>query len=89
VLGSLEQEFDSSGRTALFQALKPHLTGEPQAPPYAQIASSLGASVTGIKVSMHRARQRYRELLHAEMRRIVANPADLDDEIRHLLSLLA
>lgn len=89
VLQTLEQEFVGSGRSALFAALKPHLTGDAGALPYLQIALEAGASLTGIKVTVHRARKRYHELLRAEVARIVASPAEVEDELRHLLQILA
>ncbi len=89
VLGALEAEFAAGGRAVLFQALKPHLAGDPGALPYQEIAVRVGASLTGIKVSVHRARKRYQELLRAEVAQIVANPAEVEDELRHLVRLLA
>lgn len=89
VLRTLEEEFVAAGRSVLFQALKPHLAGDPGALPYQEIAVSAGASLTGIKVSVHRARKRYQELLRAEVARIVTDPAEIEDELRHLVRLLS
>jgi RNA polymerase sigma-70 factor (ECF subfamily) len=89
VFQKLEQEFSKAGRSALFQALKPHLAGDPGALPYQAIALSVGATLTGIKVTVHRARRRFQELLRAEVTPLVANAAEVDDEIRHLLRLLS
>ena len=89
VLADLEREYADAGRGAQFATLKPHLNGEPGALPYREIAAALGASLTGVKVSVHRARQRYQELLRAEIRRLVAHPGDVEDEIHHLLQLLS
>jgi RNA polymerase sigma-70 factor (ECF subfamily) len=38
-------------------------------------------------VSVHRLRQRYGELLRDEIAQTVNDPADVDDELRHLLSV--
>jgi len=89
VLKILEQEFAAAGRSILFQAVKPHLTGDPAALPYQQIAVKVGATLTGIKVSVHRARKRFQEILRTEVTQLVANPAEVDDEIRHLLRNVA
>lgn len=89
VLQTLEQEFTKTGRSALFQALKPHLAGDPGALPYQAIALSVGATLTGIKVTVHRARKRFQEILRAEVTPLVANAAEVEDEIRHLLRLLS
>jgi RNA polymerase sigma-70 factor (ECF subfamily) len=42
-----------------------------------------------VKVAVHRLRQRYRELLRAEIASTVASPADVDAEMRHLFNVVA
>ena len=42
-----------------------------------------------VKVAVHRLRQRYRELLRAEIADTVATPAEVEEEIRALFSALA
>jgi RNA polymerase sigma-70 factor (ECF subfamily) len=42
-----------------------------------------------VKRLVHRLRQRYRSLLRDEVAETVADPADIDDEIRHLCGVLA
>jgi hypothetical protein len=39
-------------------------------------------------VTVHRLRERYRELLRAEIAHTVAAPAEIDDEIRHLIEVV-
>ena len=46
-------------------------------------------SAGAFKVAVHRLRKRYREVLRAEIARTVADPAQVDDEIRYLLTVLA
>jgi len=41
-----------------------------------------------VKVAVHRLRQRYRELLRAEIANTVASPDEVDDELRHLFAAL-
>ena len=41
-----------------------------------------------IKVAAHRLRHRYRELIRTEIAQTVASAEDVDDELRHLLSVL-
>jgi RNA polymerase sigma-70 factor (ECF subfamily) len=48
----------------------------------------LGTTEGTIKVTVSRMRQRYRELLRAMIAQTVANPAEVDDEMRHLLAAL-
>jgi RNA polymerase sigma-70 factor (ECF subfamily) len=42
-----------------------------------------------IKKQLHNLRQRYRSLLRDEVAQTVQNPADVEDEIRHLCAVLA
>ncbi len=41
-----------------------------------------------VKVAVHRLRQRYRELLRAEIEETVSDPSDVDVEMRHLVAAL-
>jgi RNA polymerase sigma-70 factor (ECF subfamily) len=40
-----------------------------------------------VRVAVHRLRKRYRELLREHVAATVGNTAEVDDELRHLLSL--
>jgi RNA polymerase sigma-70 factor (ECF subfamily) len=42
-----------------------------------------------VKRLVHRLRQRYRSLLRDEVAETVADPSEIDDEIRHLCGVLA
>ena len=83
---SLEKE---SGEDAHFAALKPWLT--PAASPKAQteVAAQLGLSEGALKVAIHRLRRRFREIVRAEIAQTLHDPADLADEMRHLVAALA
>ena len=39
-----------------------------------------------VKVAVHRLRRSFRNQLRADVARTVMNPAEVDDEIRHLIS---
>jgi RNA polymerase sigma-70 factor (ECF subfamily) len=41
-----------------------------------------------VKVAVHRLRQRYRDLLRAEIAETVAERSDIDDEMRYLVAAL-
>ncbi len=89
VLGLLETECVASGKAKLYADLQPHLPGDRQGMPYAEIANRHGLSEGAVKVAVHRLRQRYIELLRAEIARTVSNPAEVDEELRHLFSVSA
>ena len=89
VLNQLEAEYEKSGKAALFAALKQTLTGTHESQPYAVLAARLGMNEAAVKVAVHRLRKRYRELLRVEISHIVADPAQAEDELRHLFTSLA
>ena len=89
VLRRLREEYTRDGKEKQFNELKSTLTEASRAAPYAVIAARLGTSEGAVKVAAHRLRQRYRELLRAEIADTVANPGEVDDEIRNLFAALA
>ena len=49
----------------------------------------LGMTESAVKVAVHRLRTRYRERVREEIAHTVADPAEVDDEIRYLLTVLS
>ena len=89
VLARLREEQVAAGRSAMFELLKESLTARGRAAPYAELAARLGTSEGAVKVAVHRLRQRYRELLEAEIANTVASPEEVAEERRYLLSVLS
>ncbi len=89
VLRRLREEYVRAGREKLFEQLKPTLTEASRTVRYAEMAGHLGLSEGAVKVAVHRLRQRYREVLRAEIADTVASPAEVEDELRNLFSALA
>ena len=89
VLRRLRQEYAAAGREKLFEELKPTLTEARRSVRYAEIAIRLGSSEGAVKVAVHRLRQRYREVLRAEIADTVAGPGEVEDELRNLFAALA
>jgi len=85
VLTALRQEFDAADKTRLFEQLKGFIWGDKSTASYAEIAAQLNLSEGTVKMAVHRLRQRFRELLRAEVAHTVAKPEDIDDELRHLI----
>ncbi len=56
---------------------------------YPALSQTLGVPEATVKRLVHRLRQRYRSLLRDEVAETVADPAEVDDEIRHLCAVLA
>jgi RNA polymerase sigma-70 factor (ECF subfamily) len=84
----LRDEFVRQGRLEHFQRLKPCLQGENEVL-YADLAQQLETTEAALKVGIHRLRRRYRDRLRSEIRDIVADSADIDAELRHLIGALS
>ncbi len=89
VLKRVREEYAADGKEALFEQLKPTLTGEKTAAPYSEIATKLGMSEGAVKVAVHRLRHCYRDTLRAEIAATVVDPGEVDEELRHLFAALS
>ncbi len=87
-LKRLREEFVSDRRTEQFEQLKCFLEGETNSGDYVELARRIGTSPSALAVAVHRLRQRYHELVRAEIAATVADPADVEGEMRHLLAVL-
>lgn len=87
VLDRVRADFKTTGRAELFEALKGHLWAEDDAVPYAELGAKLGMTPMALKVTVHRLRQRFGERLREEIAHTVTNPAEVEDEIQHLIAL--
>jgi RNA polymerase sigma-70 factor (ECF subfamily) len=88
-LRRLREECEAKGRLRLFETLSTYLGTERDEISYSHLATNLGVAETMVKKQLHNLRQRYRWLLRDEVTHTVADPADVDDEIRHLCAALA
>ncbi|HEX7900175.1 MAG TPA: sigma-70 family RNA polymerase sigma factor [Planctomycetota bacterium] len=71
-----------------FDALREYITaGQPGT--LKEVAEKLGLSESNVKVIIHRARKRYRELLKEEVARTVERPGEVEEELLELFSALA
>jgi RNA polymerase sigma factor (sigma-70 family) len=87
VLARLQAEMTADGKSALFDALKEHLTGS-RAVGYATTAARLSMTEGAVKAAAHRLRRRYRELLREEIAQTVASPDEIEEEVRYLFTCL-
>ncbi|HEY2714449.1 MAG TPA: hypothetical protein VGI60_18200 [Chthoniobacterales bacterium] len=88
-LRRMSEECELHGRRRLFDVLSGALTAEREDVSYATLASELGMEETKIKKLLHQMRQRYRQLLRAEVAETIENPDDIDEELRYLCAALA
>jgi RNA polymerase sigma-70 factor (ECF subfamily) len=88
-LRALREEQTAQGKLELFEALAGYLTGTKEALPYAELAPRLGSTESALRSTVHRLRRRYGELLRQQVAQTVSSPAEVDEELRHLLAALS
>jgi RNA polymerase sigma factor (sigma-70 family) len=88
VLRRLKDEYRAAGNPVLFDSLKQLLPDEQGAQSRAEIAVQLGMTDNALRQAFHRFRQRYQLLLREEISHTVAVASDVEDELRHLISVL-
>ena len=79
-------ETEHAGKAEIFSTLRPWLAGGAETP-QSEAAHTLGISETAVKVALHRLRARFRELIRSEVAATVADPADVTEELRHLIAV--
>jgi RNA polymerase sigma factor (sigma-70 family) len=85
----LREEFVKSGKGERFAVLEKFLPGEQTSSTYAEVASQLGVAAGTVKWEVHQLKQRFRESLRAEIANTVSDPAQIDEEVRHLITVLS
>jgi RNA polymerase sigma-70 factor (ECF subfamily) len=88
-LAQLSAEETAAGRGARLEALRPFLTQPPTTGDYERLAETLGIARPTVAVLVHRLGKRYRELIRAVVADTLAEPGDLEGELRHLLQSFA
>ena len=88
VFARLREESQRSANGPLLERLNTLLSDEPDRPSQAEIAREFGMTENAVKQAFHRLRQRYRQLLREEVAHTVATPAEIEDELRHLIAAL-
>jgi RNA polymerase sigma-70 factor (ECF subfamily) len=85
----LRQECMASGKGKLFDRLKGFVSGEKTQASYAEAAAQADLSLSALRSAIFRLRQRYHELVREEVGQTLADPGELKDELRYLLSLFS
>lgn len=88
VMESLSGEFSADGRLDVFHRLKGYLTGDGDLK-YAELGVELNLTESGVKSAIRRMRQRFRDLLRAEVISTVADLSEVDDEMQFLLRAIS
>jgi RNA polymerase sigma-70 factor (ECF subfamily) len=88
VLVRLRDDWVRAEKADHFEKLKIFITANTTAIDYAEVAAKLNTSQGAVRTSVCRLRRRYGQLLRAEIAQTVAEPGDVDDEIRSLFTAL-
>lgn len=88
VFARLHEESHRSANPPLLERLNTLLSDDPDRPSQAEIGREFGMTENAVKQAFHRLRQRYRQLLREEVAQTVATPAEIEDELRHLIAAL-
>ncbi len=90
VLDLLAREFAAKGQSDLFDHLKIVLTGGKGAISAATLSAQLGKSEEAVHMAVHRLRNRYREILEAQIAATLDDPSEIEmeNEIRSLFQAI-
>jgi RNA polymerase sigma-70 factor (ECF subfamily) len=84
-LARLRKEYAAAGKEAVFEQLKQTLTEGRGTIAYAALAAKLKMSGSAVKMAVWRLRQRYRAAIRSEIAATVADPSEIEDELREVL----
>jgi RNA polymerase sigma factor (sigma-70 family) len=89
VLSTLMQEYAEAGNRRVFEAMAGLLWGKDGSVSFAEIGARLGMTEGAARGAMHRLRLRYRERLRREVAQTVAEPGEVEEELRYLISVVS
>ena len=89
VLSTVKQEYADAGNSRVFAELADSLWGKVGSLAFAEIGARLGLTEGAARGAMHRLRTRYRERLRREVAQTVAEPGEVDEELRYLISVVS
>ncbi len=88
-LEALRHEYAQTNRLDWFEELQGFLPGGKEVISRAEMAQKRGISANAVDVAIHRLRQHFGALLRQKVAETVASEAEVDEEIRHLMSVLS
>jgi RNA polymerase sigma factor (sigma-70 family) len=81
-------KYDGEKRQALFEKLRPFLTGDEPAS-YGVLARELGMTEGALRVAVHRVRQQCGDCLRELIAETVERPDQIADELRYLMAIVS
>lgn len=88
VMDRLSEDYEKRGKSELFQKCRPWLNGNVDGASEAKMAKDLGMTEGALRVAIHRLRERFRELLRAEIAETIGPDTTVDEELAHLRQAL-
>ena len=88
-VATLAAEETRASRGEQFIVLKPWLLGDIESRSQGDVARQLGMNEGAVKVAIHRLRKRFRETVKSEIAQTVDEPAQVSEELRYLVEVLA
>ena len=89
VMGQLRKECAAARKGEVFETLQVYLTMDAEGKTYHEVAAQLNMSDGAVKVTIHRLRRRFGELVREQIARTVEGPDEIEDEIRQLFAALS
>jgi DNA-directed RNA polymerase specialized sigma24 family protein len=84
----LAASYVAQDQADLYDRLKVFVAVEGTPPSYGDVAVQLGMSESAVKSAIYRLRQSFHELVRQEVAQTVGTPAELDEEIRYLITVI-
>ena len=88
VMEHLRRKYTENGKVQLFEAIRSYLAEEGDADTYAAMATTMSMTEGAVKMAVLRLRESFRHQLREEIAQTVADPAEIDEELRHLFASL-
>jgi RNA polymerase sigma-70 factor (ECF subfamily) len=82
----LQKEYTAAGKDRLYATLEPYLSDCTCVPDCPALAAELGLSEGALRVTLHRLRRRFGDLVRAGIAHTVANAGQVEEEVRHLFN---
>jgi RNA polymerase sigma-70 factor (ECF subfamily) len=88
VMARLRRDYVAAGWGPRFETLKVYLLNDYSPGSYAEAAAALGLSESAVKSAIYKLRQRFALSLREDVAQTVADPAEVEAELRELLAAL-
>jgi RNA polymerase sigma factor (sigma-70 family) len=88
-MSRLHEECVAAGNAERFAKLKGFVSGEKGALSYAEAAERTDLTPSALKSAIFRLRRRYHEVIREEVSQTVADPREVEEELRYLLGLFS